>query len=136
MSSISKTIYINNGCGQLFIFKDIANDVEEWFEANKIYDVVNNNFSSCEWGIHEKLTVVEAPDDGWIKPVWCDVGEHFVPACDMWPDFADCRNCCSEKDYLSHTSHECELDEFGCCVHCCECKECIKMLEQDAETST
>ncbi len=23
----------------------------------------------------------------------------------------------------------CELDEFDCCVNCCECKNCIKLLE-------
>ena len=24
----------------------------------------------------------------------------------------------------------CQPDEFGCCVVCCECKECIKNLQQ------
>lgn len=31
---------------------------------------------------------------------------------------------------LAESVNGCELDEFGCCVYCCECKECIKMLEE------
>lgn len=30
---------------------------------------------------------------------WCEVGEHYVDADDMWEDFADCKNCVSEKEY-------------------------------------
>jgi len=82
MSPISETIFIDNGCGQIFFFKDIGNDIEEWFELNKIYDVVNNDLSSCEWGIYEKLTVVEAPDDGYIPPEddMCQEFQSTVPS--------------------------------------------------------
>jgi hypothetical protein len=30
---------------------------------------------------------------------WCEVGEHYVDADEMWEDFADCKNCVSEKEY-------------------------------------
>jgi hypothetical protein len=30
---------------------------------------------------------------------WCEVGEHYVDAEEMWEDFADCKNCVSEKEY-------------------------------------
>ena len=32
---------------------------------------------------------------------WCDVGEHHVDVEDMWSNFADCKNCVSEKEYLA-----------------------------------
>ena len=32
---------------------------------------------------------------------YCEVGEHYVEEEDMWPDFADCKNCVSEKDYIN-----------------------------------
>ena len=44
--------------------------------------------------------VTEQVTEQVIEQVWCDVGEHFVDAGDMWPNFADCQNCCSKKEYL------------------------------------
>ena len=34
---------------------------------------------------------------------WCEVGEHRVSELDMWKDFADCKNCVSEKEMLERT---------------------------------
>ena len=31
---------------------------------------------------------------------WCEVGEHHVSKDDMWKDFADCKNCVSEKEMM------------------------------------
>ena len=45
-----KNIYIANGCGKLFFFEHVPDDVEEWFYENDIHLSVSNNFSSCEWG--------------------------------------------------------------------------------------
>jgi hypothetical protein len=39
-------------------------------------------------------------------PVWCEVGDHFVTPSEMWPNFDDCRGCCSEKDYLEAMAWE------------------------------
>tara|TARA_R110000796_G_scaffold123828_1_gene238276 strand:+ start:180 stop:893 length:714 start_codon:yes stop_codon:yes gene_type:complete len=119
---------------------------------------------------------------------WCEVGEHRVSELDMWKDFADCKNCVSEKEMLERTvddeeeeeeeedkldmkilgfitterlngdwnsllfeirNHEfddeeeeentcwgnnkCERDEFGCCIVCCECRECIKRIKEKLE---
>ena len=37
---------------------------------------------------------------------WCDVGEHHVDVEDMWSNFADCKNCVSEKEYLAATADD------------------------------
>ena len=37
------------------------------------------------------------------EQAWCEVGEHHVDKDEMWPDFGDCQNCCSEKEYLERT---------------------------------
>lgn len=33
---------------------------------------------------------------------WCEVGEHHVNKEDMWPNFGDCQECCTEDEYLEH----------------------------------
>ena len=33
------------------------------------------------------------------ETAYCAVGEHYVSRDTMWEDFADCKNCCSEKEY-------------------------------------
>ena len=30
---------------------------------------------------------------------WCECGEHYVPREMMWPNFADCRECATPKEY-------------------------------------
>ena len=30
---------------------------------------------------------------------WCECGEHYVPREMMWPNFADCRECVTPKEY-------------------------------------
>ena len=49
-TSPSNNIYIANGCGQLYFFQNVPDDVEEWFDDNFVGLYVNNNFSSCDWG--------------------------------------------------------------------------------------
>ena len=40
---------------------------------------------------------------------WCECGEHYADKEDFWDDvFADCKNCCSEKEYLEQTGQEVE----------------------------
>jgi hypothetical protein len=41
----------------------------------------------------------------------------------------------SEDEGQCYDGKACQLDEFGHCVHCCECKQCIKLLEEE-EAST
>ena len=36
------------------------------------------------------------------KKKYCEVGEHYVKEEDMWSDFADCKNCVSEKEYINN----------------------------------
>jgi len=36
-----------------------------------------------------------------LEKKYCEVGEHYVKEEDMWADFADCKNCVSEKDYIN-----------------------------------
>ena len=33
---------------------------------------------------------------------WCEVGEHHVNKEDMWPNFGDCQECCTEDEYLDN----------------------------------
>lgn len=40
-------------------------------------------------------------DEGDEETSWCEAGEHNVPPGNMWEDFADCKDCTSEKDMLS-----------------------------------
>ena len=42
---------------------------------------------------------------------WCEVGEHYVDPDEMWPCFADCKNCVSEKDYKEAMGEDEEDEE-------------------------
>ena len=39
-----------------------------------------------------------------MEEMYCEVGDHYVEKTDMWPNFADCKNCCSEKEYEEQMS--------------------------------
>jgi hypothetical protein len=41
----------------------------------------------------------DSDDEEEDEDAWCEVGEHHVSKDDMWNDFADCKNCVSEKEY-------------------------------------
>ena len=45
-----KNIYIANGCGKLFFFQNVPDDVEEWFDNNSIQLVTHSYLSNCDWG--------------------------------------------------------------------------------------
>ena len=47
---------------------------------------------------------------------WCEVGEHYVDPDEMWPCFADCKNCVSEKEYKEAMGEE--EEEVHCCIDC------------------
>ena len=53
------------------------------------------------WKHSDKLCVkcCECDDCLVAQKEWCEVGEHYVDPDDMWEDFADCKNCVSEKEY-------------------------------------
>jgi hypothetical protein len=54
-----QTIYINNSCGGLFVFKEVpTDDIEMWFDNNDIGTLVGNNLSSCDWGVVDTVTRV------------------------------------------------------------------------------
>jgi len=57
------------------------------------------------------------------KEEWCECGEHYVPREMMWPNFADCRECATPKEYAEQmgvTVDEVLADEEECetCVRC------------------
>jgi len=61
-------IYIDNAIGKLFIFQDVDfgdYDFEEWFEANSIDKIVQNNVNSCSWGQIDRTKCVTTPQEGW-----------------------------------------------------------------------
>ena len=48
----------------------------------------------------------------------------------------DCKRICSdceeeEEENTCWGNNKCERDEFGCCIVCCECKECIKRIKEE-----
>ena len=66
--STNKNIWVSNSCGQLFIFKDVPiedGDIDGWWDANEIDDVVGNNLNSCEWGEYESTKTIRTPRGGW-----------------------------------------------------------------------
>ena len=62
-------IWISNSCGKLFFFKDVPKedngDINEWFNCNDIDEIVDNNFSSCDWGEYETTKKIKTPKRGW-----------------------------------------------------------------------
>ena len=36
-----------------------------------------------------------------------------------------------EEENTCWGNNKCERDEFGCCIVCCECKECIKRIKEE-----
>lgn len=62
-------IWISNSCGKLFFFKDVPKedngDINEWFNCNDIEEIVDNNFSSCDWGEYETTKKIRTPKRGW-----------------------------------------------------------------------
>jgi len=62
----------------------------------RLLDKHGNIYDSDEIKVWRK----DSPDDG-IQ--YCEVGEHYVSNGLMWPDFGDCQECCSEKEYLERT---------------------------------
>jgi len=64
-------------------------------------------FRRAMWVAVAKLIAEEEAKDTLVEDalanegkVWCEVGEHLVEKGDMWEDFADCKGCVSEKEYL------------------------------------
>lgn len=39
-----------------------------------------------------------------------------------------------EEENKCWGNNKCERDEFGCCIVCCECKECIKRIKEEHVT--
>jgi hypothetical protein len=39
-----------------------------------------------------------------------------------------------EEENKCWGNNKCERDEFGCCIVCCECKECIKRIKEEHAT--
>ena len=64
-------IFINNACGQLFFFKNVwimGGGIDDWFDANDIEDVVENNLGSCDWGCQKApQKTIDEPEGGWLK---------------------------------------------------------------------
>ena len=67
----------------------------------------------------------DSDDEEEEEDAWCEVGEHHVSKDEMWKDFADCKNCVSEKEY----KEQMEEDEK-------ECASCNNILTwEDGEYS-
>ena len=60
--------YIVNGCGEMFLFKDVPENVdfEEWFEYNDIKDIVMDSCSDCSYGFLSNQSLIDKPQNGWI----------------------------------------------------------------------
>ena len=69
-------IWVSDSCGQLFIFKNVPYDgkedspfedkgIEGWWDANNIDDVVDQEYSGCEWGEYESTKTIRTPKGGW-----------------------------------------------------------------------
>jgi len=60
--------YIVNGCGELFLFQDVPEDIdfEEWFEYNDIQDIVMDSINDCSYGLLTHKSIIDKPQKGWI----------------------------------------------------------------------
>ena len=47
------------------------------------------------------------------EDAWCEVGEHQVSKDDMWNNFADCKNCVSEKEYKQQIEEDEEDTDYS-----------------------
>jgi len=56
----------------------VKEEIIEWIEENECCSIDDIDYKEEEW---------------------CHVGEHRVSKDEMWKDFADCKNCVSEKEY-------------------------------------
>lgn len=56
-----------------------------------------------EWNTSSEWSESEEDD-------WCEVGEHQVSKDDKWENFADCKNCVSEKEYKEQMEEDEEDD--------------------------
>ena len=46
---------------------------------------------------------------------WCEVGEHYVEAEDMWENFADCYECATWKEYVEYYAERFDLEYCNDC---------------------
>jgi len=71
---------------------------EEWFDKFKKTSVLAAFFV-----LPNEDELVE--DDPAVEGLrWCECGEHYADEDDFWDeDFADCKNCCTEKEYIEQT---------------------------------
>ena len=86
-------------------------------------DDYGNVWRNETWTIKDYEEFFEDIDRGYL--VQADrryVGEYFVINED-W----------EEEEDTCWDNNKCERDEFGCCIVCCECKECIKRLQEAEE---
>ena len=68
------------------------------------------------------------------KEEWCECGEHYVPREMMWPNFADCRECATPKEYAEQmgvTVDEVLADEEEC-ETCARCEKSFRYYLHDA----
>jgi len=71
---------------------------EEWFDKFKKTSVLAAFFVLPK----EDELVEDDPQAEGLR--WCECGEHYADEDDFWDDcFADCKNCCTEKEYIEQT---------------------------------
>ena len=111
-----RTIWVSNSCGELFIFNNVPDDGNPWWDIspatwdqvgishqadwwpwwrdNNISDVVGNDKNACEWGAFHKITRIQTPPGGWKETsrlarrhlVWPDISSDDYDDCDEYED--------------------------------------------------
>ena len=96
-------------------------------------DDYSNIWKSSVWTITDYEELFEDIDRGYI--IQSQEANYFI----INPDWEE-----EEEEYENRDDEEeenkcwgnnkCERDEFGCCIVCCECKECIKRIKEEHAT--
>ena len=126
-------IWVSNSCGQLFIFKNVPYDgevdspfedkvIEGWWDANDIDDVVEQEYSCCEWGEYESTKTIRTPRGGWeVEEDSDDDDEDSDDDDDDSGSDTECVNCdkCSKKiPYETEIMVRTKQNTFFYCVGC------------------
>ncbi len=89
-----------------------------------IYGTCNNCKTKNIYLTCIEKKICETCEEDWVikldepnnEECYCTVGEHIVDIKDMWDNFADCKNCTSEKDYKEKIK---EQEECYCALDSC-----------------
>ncbi len=95
-------------------------------EKINIYSIIDDKYKEISSG--------NSPKDKFMKEFIDNNWKSIVDAmAEQMCEMAESAFCAQEEaeEGKCYDGEKCQPDEFGCCIVCCECKSCIKRLEEE-----